>query len=160
MTLSLLASGMIYVAMTAADSLPLWAILMALLGAFGPLFRVGSNAMIADLVPPEQRPGAYALLRMSNNLGIAIGPAIGGFAAAASYTLTFLAAAAAYGIFFLLVLLLIRETLPLAETDSTERMRDGGYGPLLRDRQFLAFCGVATLAVFPASMMISHLDNV
>lgn len=154
MTLSLLASGIVYVAMSAADSLPLWAILMALLGAFGPLFRVGSNAMIADLVPPEQRPGAYALLRMSNNLGIAIGPAIGGFAAAASYTLTFLGAATAYGIFFLLVLFLIRETLPLAETDSTKRTGDGGYGPLLRDRQFLAFCGVATLAVFPASMMM------
>ena len=35
--------------------------------------------MVADLLPRDQRPSAYALLRTSINLGIVIGPLIGGW---------------------------------------------------------------------------------
>jgi uncharacterized protein (DUF2252 family) len=34
--------------------------------------------MIADLIEPERRPDAYALLRTSHNAGVAVGPAVGG----------------------------------------------------------------------------------
>ena len=50
--------------------------------------------MVADLVGPSKRPDAYALLRMSNNVGIAIGPAIGGFIATSSDFIAFVCAAA------------------------------------------------------------------
>jgi MFS family permease len=154
MFVSLLGSCLLYLGMTQADTLAQWAVLITLLGAFGPLFRVGSNAMVADLVEPEGRANAYALLRMSNNLGIAVGPMIGGFVAAVSYSWTFLIGAAAYAIFALLLLLAVRETLPQAESASGEASGNGGYGPLLRDRPFLAFCLVSTLAVMPASIMM------
>jgi len=36
------------------------------------------------LIKPEKRADAYSILRMSNNAGIAIGPAVGGFLAAVS----------------------------------------------------------------------------
>jgi MFS family permease len=152
MAISLFANSAIYATMSLADSLSLWAVLMALGGAVGPLYRVGSNAMVADLVPPDQRASAYALLRMSSNLGIAIGPAVGGFVAVVSYSSTFLTAAAAFLTFGLLLLLFVRETLSSGLSD--ERPTNGGYGPLLRDRPFLAFCGVSTLVVMPASMMM------
>lgn len=154
MIVSLSGNCLVYLAMNVADSLPLWAILMAVMGAFGPLFRVGSNAMVADLVPPDQRASAYALLRMSSNLGIAIGPAIGGFIAAISYSRAFAAAAATYITFALLVLLLVRETLPQAGTSAAGRLAGGGYGPLVRDRLFLMFCAVSTMAVIPAAIMM------
>jgi len=96
MLASLIANGLLYLTMTQAKELPLWAALMVLMGAIGPLFRVGSNAMVADLIEPQERAGAYALLRMSSNLGIAVGPAIGGFVAAVSYSSAFVAAAVAY----------------------------------------------------------------
>ena len=154
MLASLIANGLLYLTMTQAKGLPLWAVLMVLMGAIGPLFRVGSNAMVADLVEPQERAGAYALLRMSSNLGIAVGPAIGGFVAAVSYSSAFVAAAVAYALFALLVLFLVSESLHRQPGTTASVVALGGYGSLLRDRLFLAFCASATLAVIPASMMV------
>jgi len=154
MLLSLTANVLLYLAMTQAEGLPLWAMMMVLMGAIGPLFRVGSNAMVADLIEPQERASGYALLRMSSNLGIAIGPAIGGFIAAISYSSAFVAAAVAYAIFALLVLSLVHETLHRKQGATSATAALGGYGPLLHDRLFLTFCAISTLAVIPASMMM------
>jgi MFS family permease len=78
MVVSLVGNGASYFLFSQASTLPAFAILMALRGLFQPLYRVGTNAMVADLVPPEQRAEAFALVRMSFNVGIAIGPAVGG----------------------------------------------------------------------------------
>jgi len=102
----------VYLALGWAASWWAFALLMALWGLFSPLYRVGGDAMLADLVTPERRPEAYALLRMANNLGVAVGPAIGGFLAAASYRLAFYAAAGGFVIYALLLLFAARETLP------------------------------------------------
>jgi MFS family permease len=154
MLASLAGNGILYLAMTQASTLPQWGILMVVMGGLGPLFRVGSNAMVADLIPPDDRASAYALLRMSNNLGIAIGPAIGGFVAAVSYSSAFLAAVAGYFLFAILLALFVKETLASDTQTTTVSLAGGGYGPLLRDRSFLAFCGIVTLAVIPASIMM------
>jgi len=58
-------------------------------GRPNPLYRVGADAMLADIIPTEKRTDAYSLLRMSNNAGVAIGPAIGGLVASTSYSLAF-----------------------------------------------------------------------
>src|SRR4030067_1674976 len=98
--------------MSKVSTLGGWQFLMIMLGGFGPIYRVAADAMVADLVPGERRPGAYALLRMISNLGVAIGPAIGGFLVFVSYDLAFYAAAAASLVFAFLVLFFSRETLP------------------------------------------------
>lgn len=49
------------------------------------LFRPANLAVIADIVPPEKLKPAYALSRLSINLGMSIGPAAAGFIAARSY---------------------------------------------------------------------------
>jgi MFS family permease len=152
MILSLSASCLVFAAMRWADRLSLWAVLLGVEGAFEPFFRVGSNAMVADLLPPDRRASAYALLRMSTNLGVAIGPAVGGFVAAVSYAWAFLTAAVAYALFGLLVLFLVGETLPPTVRDAREPASSAGYSPLLRDRTFLVFCGISTLAVVPSAL--------
>ena len=154
MLISLFGGAAAYLAMSQADSLSQWAILMVATGAMNPLFRVGSDAMVADLLPPDQRAGAYALLRMSNNLGVAIGPAAGGFIAAVSYDWAFVCAAAASITFGLLVLFFVAETLQLARTESDADASDGGYGHLRRDAPFMAFCAISTVVVLPAAMMM------
>ncbi len=155
MITGLIAGGMILLGMSAAGTLLFWAGLMLLQGLLTPFYRVGSDAMVADLIPATRRAEAYALLRMINNLGIAIGPAIGGFVAGVSYSLAFYAAAAASLLFVTLIILKVRETLPAARNDDGEaRLRSGGYGPVLRDRPFVAFCGVFVLATMPASLMM------
>ena len=52
---------------------------MAVMGMASPLFSIGGNAMVADLLPNLQRAQAYALLRMAINLGVVTGPLIGGW---------------------------------------------------------------------------------
>jgi MFS family permease len=153
MVVGLGATALNLLAMSTADSYGLWMLLMAFDGAFSPLYQVGSQAMVADLVEPDRRPGAYALLRMSANLGVAIGPSVGGFITVTSYALAFYIAFAAEMIFALLTLLAIPETVPAAASASTSRP-EAGYGPVLRDRPFLAFCGVSVLAGMTYSLMM------
>lgn len=162
MLTGLSAGALLLLAMSAANTLPVWAAVMIAQGMMSPLYRVGSDAMIADLIEPERRAGAYALLRMINNLGIAIGPAIGGFVTGISYNLAFYAAAGASLLFVVLVALNVPETLPQAAQGRDVRSpkagegerRKGGYGPVLRDRSFVAFCGVFTLATVPAAVIM------
>jgi MFS family permease len=53
--------------------------LLALMPAFGGLGGAADQAMVADLVAPERREAAYASVRVAANLGVTIGPVIGGF---------------------------------------------------------------------------------
>ncbi len=154
MVLSLATSGAIFVAMSTAGTLPLWITLMAVNGAFGPLYRVGVNSMVADLIESERRASAYALLRMINNLGVAIGPSVGGFVTAASYALAFYIAAGANAAFTVLILFFVAETVPRLLDAPDQPSGDGGYGHILRDRPFLAFCGVYTLAGMAYALMM------
>jgi len=154
MVLALAVSGAALAAMSRAATLPVWALLQALSGAANPLFSVGSNAMVADLVEPKRRPAAYALLRTSNNLGVAIGPSIGGFITSVSYSLAFYIAAGATALFALLVLSFLVETSRRGPREQQQAGQNQGYGPLLRDRPFLAFCSAYTLAAMAYSLML------
>jgi len=157
MTLSLAGNAAVYAAMIGADSLTAWAALMAGLGIIWPLYRVGADAMVADMIEPKRRAGAYALLRIVSNLGIAVGPMIGGFLSGISYTYAFLGGAAANFLFLLLVLFVIRETLLQRQKPAHQTSDDGGYGPVLRDLPFLAFCGIYVVATMPSSIMMTLL---
>ena len=166
MIIGLVAGGSVLLAMSAAGTLPVWALLMLLQGFFSPFYRVGSDAMVADMIVPARRAGAYALLRMINNLGLAIGPAIGGFVTGVSYSLAFYIAAAANLLFVTLIALFVRETLPGRTASTTQESgvgggsqaetpkRDRGYGPVLRDRPFVTLCGVFVLTTIPAAIMM------
>jgi predicted MFS family arabinose efflux permease len=53
-------------------------VLLALLPVFGSLGGAADQAMVADLVAPERHEAAYASVRVAANLGVTIGPPIGG----------------------------------------------------------------------------------
>ena len=57
-----------------------WAGLAALArpGVFGALGGSVSQAMVADLVAPERHQAAYASVRVAGNIGVVIGPPVGG----------------------------------------------------------------------------------
>jgi len=116
-------------------------------GTFNPLYRVGADAMLADLIPSEKRPDAYALMRLSNNAGIAIGPMIGGFLSSISYSITFILAGSGMLIYSLLIAFFAKETLPQKSGSPEHVLKSfGGYLQVLRDSQFLSFVGVFVLA--------------
>ncbi len=48
-------------------------------------FRPASMSILADLAPPELRKAVFSLNRLAINLGMSVGPALGGFIATRSY---------------------------------------------------------------------------
>lgn len=146
MALSLGVNGIGFFLMSHANTLPAFAAIMAMQGAFNPLYRVGADAMMADLIPADRRVDAYSLLRMSNNIGVSLGPAIGGVIATQSYDLAFYIAAAGMIAYSILVIVQAKETLPQRNTlEVKPKERFGGYGHILKDRPFMSFIGAFTL---------------
>ncbi len=152
MVFSLVGNGLVNVFMANASSLPVFAILMALNGAVNPLYRIGADAMMADLIPPEQRPEAYSILRMGNNLGISLGPMLGGFVAAASYSTAFFIGASGLIFYGLMLAFMARETLPPGGL-RTRIESLGGYGSVVKDRYYLSFVGAIAVNTIVAAMM-------
>jgi MFS family permease len=155
MVISLVLNAVGYVLMSQARTLPEFAALMAMNGIVNPLYRIGLDSMIADLIPHEKRPDAYSLTRIANNVGVALGPAIGGFIASVSYTIAFMIAAAGLVIFGLLIGLFAAETLPPHEAGAHAQRRErfGGYGSILRDVPFMGFVTSFTLVMVAASQV-------
>ncbi len=152
MAISLLVNGGGYLLLSRAETLPAFALAMAVNGTFNPIYRVGADAMLADLIPPQWRTDAYALMRMSNNVGVALGPAIGGFIASRSYVIAFYCAAAGLATYGLLVLLFARETLP-PDAASSPAEPLGGYVQVLSDRLYRAFLIAFTLNQMVAALI-------
>lgn len=121
-----------------AGAYPLLALLMAVMGATTPLYRLAADAMIADLIPPEDRIEAYSVIRLGNNLGVALGPAVGGFLAAISYNISF--SVVGIGLFAtgLLVAIFSIETMPKQAAIQVEHEKTiDSYAPAFMDRTFL-----------------------
>ena len=154
MFFSMLVSCFTFLAMSQANTLILWAILILFNGVFNPLFRVGSDAMVADLVSEDKRSEAYALLLTSNNVGIAIGPAIGGFIAAASYTIAFLSAAGLNFLFACLIFFTMVETLPMRVLTTQHISTRGSLRYIVHDKPFLSFIPIYAIGIIPASIMM------
>ncbi len=125
------------------------------MGAANPLYQVGADAMLADMVVPEKRTNAYAIIRMVNNAGVAIGPAAGGFLASRSYTFTFLGASAGMLIYSLLLLFRARETLSRAYHPKKELTHEGlgGYKPIFHDRPYMVFSALIGVGLITPSIL-------
>jgi MFS family permease len=105
-------------------------------------------------------------MRLSNNLGISIGPVIGGFVATSSYTLAFYFASAGMIAYSLLMAGFGRETLPeRAPATKASQPREflGGYPAILADGQFMAFLANFTLvsssAILIWTIMAAYAKN-
>jgi MFS family permease len=154
MVISLMVNGIIYILLSSSSTLAAFALLMAVAGAFNPLYRIGADAMMADMIPQEKRLDAYSLLRMGHNVGVALGPAIGGFIATRSYTITFAIAAASMLGYSLLLSFFAKETLPQRDREVKQvKSSRGGYGQILRDKPFMLFSGTFVLTQMCSAIM-------
>lgn len=159
MNISLTANGLVYFFLLQANTYAQFAVLMFLIGMSNPLYQVGADAMLADLIPPEKRVDAYAINRMINNAGFAIGPAIGGFVAAKSYALAFYAATAGFLIYSTLLFFLARETLVKTKVHSDAKhepaQTDGGYREVFQDKRYIGVISlIATGMIAPAMLWV------
>lgn len=89
MTLSLLLSGVTLFGLLFLRSYALILPVTFLWAVISEAFRPASLVNIADLVPPAQRKIAFSVNRLAINLGMSIGPALGGFLIIFSYPLLF-----------------------------------------------------------------------
>ena len=155
MVISLLGNGLVYLLQSQATSYGGFAVAMGLAGAFNPLYRVGADAMMADIIPMEQRSEAYSIMRMSNNLGISLGPTIGGFIAMQSYTTAFYLAAGGMITYGILITFFAKETLPVNNplTPVLESPKSSGYGKVLKDKHYLSFVSAFTFSQLTAAIM-------
>jgi MFS family permease len=157
MVFSLLLNGISFYFLGTASTMTAFIVLMILNGIAQPLFRIGGDTMVADLLPTEKRSDGYALTRMGHNVGIAVGPAVGGFLAATSYSLAFVGAAIGMGIYALMLAVFAVETLPKTDIQETEEKKSEsgfrGYLTILRDFPFMSFTFGYTLVIIVATLI-------
>lgn len=148
MVFSLVVNGLGYFFLARADAYVHFALLMGMNGFISPMYRIAADAMMADLVPATHRADGYSLLRMSNNIGISIGPALGGFVTSISYAIAFYFAAGGLALYGLIIAVLTRETLPEEARAPRQHRREsfGGYGRVFADRPFTGMVVAFTVA--------------
>lgn len=141
--LSMLSTGALTLALWRAETLALIYPLMFGIGCMGELHRPASGALIADLLPSEQRVTAFTLYRLAVNVGWAGGLALGGFLAEASFDLVFVGDAAtsiAFGVISLVALPHGTRT-----TRREEAHLPTARSSILADRGFLLFLGAVLI---------------
>ncbi len=126
-------------------------------GFSNALYQPARDAMIADLVGSAKRPHAYSLIRVVANFGLTIGPALGGFLAAQSYLIPFLANASATFTYFLITATLMRETKPPTTPHQPNAAAPGNLLTVLRDTRFIVFLVGGVLCTFLAAQMMAVL---
>ncbi|MGW4791286.1 MDR family MFS transporter [Nonomuraea sp. NPDC004297] len=129
----MLATAVFMLALGYSTSLPAILASMFALGLVIDVYRPASNALVADLVSPAERPRAYGLLFWGINLGYSVGMTAGGWLAELGFTWLFWVDAVSCVAFAALVWRAVPETRPEARPES------GGLGIVLRDRVMVGF---------------------
>lgn len=140
---SLLLSAASLVALGAARGTVGITLAAVLVGLLGDMYRPASQALVADVVSPEQRPVAFSYLFWAVNLGFSVAALTAGFAAERGYWILFAVDAVTCALYALVVLVGIRRDPPRAVHDG-----DGpapGFGTALRDTTFMAVVGFTVL---------------
>lgn len=144
MKLSLWFTGVILVLFPFAQSYPV--IIAATIGwsMISESFRPAALSIISVAVEPEQRKLAFSANRLAVNLGMSIGPAVGGFLLLYSFSLIFWVNGTTSLIAGLvLTLLMVRDPIHHAPSESHQEPRM----VIFRDRRLLIFVG-ALLPIF------------
>ena len=85
MRASLLLSGLLMLALPLVNDAKSFFLLIGLWALVSEGFRPASMSILADLAPLHSRKAVFSLNRLAINLGMSVGPALGGFIATRSY---------------------------------------------------------------------------
>ncbi|MBX3394591.1 MAG: MFS transporter [Phycisphaerae bacterium] len=116
MVFSLITGSLILAAFPLISSRVVMVVAILMYAMIMDMYRPATSAMISDITRPDQRGLAFGLLYIAINLGFACGAAIGGTLAKHSFVLLFLGDAATTLTYGLIILILIRESMPKRET--------------------------------------------
>jgi predicted MFS family arabinose efflux permease len=137
--------------------------LLLLVSLFAPIAMAATQALVADVVPPERHEHSYASLRVANNLGVTLGPPIGGaLLITGSYDVLWIGVTLVGAVETVLAWRLLPSR---GEYTPEEPPSRGSFGVIRRDRAFLVFLVSMVLAnlvyfafevVLPISAVDSH----
>jgi len=148
---SLVMSGAILLLFPLASTFRTFLVITFLWSLVAESVRPATLAALTSFVRPEQRKAAVAVNRLAINLGMSIGPAVGGFLATVSFPLLFVAdgVSALVAGLLLSALLTMRPLAPLEvrRDDSVVRERGREAGVLRDSRAVVFLTGVFLMAV-------------
>lgn len=149
---SLALAGIGFILLGQIDTRPGILITIFLLAVVGEGFRPANSAAVATASPPELRTRAFALNRLAINIGMSLGPTLGGFLAMVSYDWLFWVD----GITCILASVLIALTFHEGEKAAGEEKpaEAAGRSPW-RDRPFLAMMALFFLLAMITFQVIS-----
>ncbi|MDJ0346675.1 MFS transporter [Streptomyces sp. H10-C2] len=110
--------------------------------------RPALQAMMADLVPAEDRVRAFSLNYWAINIGFGVSSAAAGLIAAEGYVWLFLGSAFMTVMCALVIYAKVPETLPSTDSARETEKNDGtgtGLTDVLRDRRFMSLVGLTFL---------------
>lgn len=139
--LALVGGGLAMLALGFARAAPTIAALTFTLGLVSDLARPATAALIADVVPPENRLRAYALQHWAINIGFSVAPLLAGVLADLSYFVLFVGDACTTLLYALLVYLRVPEPPHSGAREPVWR----GLRTVASDGPFLAFTGLTFL---------------
>ena len=146
MKTSLVLSGIVLLIFSFVHSLSGIFAVTAVWAITSEAFRPPSMAVIGELAGPQQRKAAFALTRLAINIGMSIGPVVGGFLAMHSFKLLFYVDGATSLLAGALIAILPwRQLNPQSlEKDVVQKTNDDmiprlRYSDILRDRLFIYF---------------------
>ena len=147
---------------TLVDDYPTALPLLLLMSLFGPIAMAATQALVADVVRAERHEHAYASLRVANNLGVTLGPPVGGaLLLTGNYDVLWTGVTVIGG----LVLFLAWRLLPArGDYAPEEPPARGSFGVIRRDGAFLLFLAAMVLAhlvyfAFEAVLPIAAVDS-
>ena len=122
-------------------------VLLALEGAGTACFWPGQSTLLTRLTPPKRTHSAFALQRISMNLGLGLGGVIGGLIASTghpnSFTVLFLLDAVTFLVFISILSTIHEPAVPKSEEPEAVE----GYRAVLRDGNFVWLLGLNVLFV-------------
>jgi len=154
-------SALSSLAMAFVNDLTVFYVLAAIVGLLADAGGPAAQAMVADLLPEEKVAEGYGMQRVSANLAVAIGPAIGGILASQSFLWLFVLDAATSLITAAIVYFSLPETKPVATEEQPEqsfRQSFGGYKQVFSDRLFVTFMVLSMLTVLVYTQMNTTLS--
>lgn len=163
--ISLFGGAAAMAALAFARDLAAIAVLVAMVGFLGELYRPAVLALVADVVPPANRMRAYALLHWVINIGFATAAIVGGLLASIDFTMLFIADAATMAIYGVIVFIAVPETRPAHRPQDAlpgpqaapQLERHAPAGSWLSDRVFVVFVALTFSLALPPYLGISPL---
>jgi MFS family permease len=137
---ALVVSALCAATLGALSVIPAIVAVVTIFGLASNVARPAIGAVVADLIPEQDRPRAFGLVYWANNVGIGASLLIGGWFAEKSWQGLFLADAATTVLFAALVWRRVPETRPPeAARDAGSR---AGWSAVAADKRFCAFLGL------------------